>query len=269
MITFIYYLIWVFCENLSTSETFDIFPRSKKVKKTINLLSNEKFKIRENFEYNENYKNIPNTIFLTFYDREYLKIQKEAWSRLNPDFKIEIYDDNDCNKYLLEKFGKYHSNVFTDLIKDGPIKADYFRIHRLIEGGIYVDMDMEPINLDHYKNRIIIPYTVFPANKWIKYQLNPALIIIPPQHPLILQAIKAYKIISEHLNYEYWSYSIVTVLSALNIINKYKIPKIILETRKWYDMNPYNIYLYDRKRMKKLNKVRTKNYDKSKHKFIK
>jgi hypothetical protein len=264
----IYYTIWNKYEYINSPNTFDFYTRPKS-KKSIKLLTNKNTKYfiaEDNVTFSKSYNNIPRTIIMTFKDKTYLDKQKIEWSKLNPSFKIEVYDDKDCEEYLLKKYGEYHHNIFKNVIKDGPIKADYFRIHRLKEGGIYVDIDMEPINLDYYKDRFVIPYTSWRVSKWIKYQLNPCLIITPPNHSFILQAIKAYEIISVNINYSYWAYSVVTILSALNIANTNKIPKILLETKKLFTKH-HDVYLYDVEQSKELNYVRLKNYNSDTHDF--
>ena len=213
----------------------------------------------ENFKYKETYENIPKVIFITYKDKKILKKLKNKWQKLNPEYKIEIYDNKDCEKYLYEKFSSEHMEIFKK-IKHGPIKGDYFRAHRMKEGGIYVDADVSPFEVDPYSNMFIIPYSRF------KHLTNPTLIIAPPNHPFILQTIKAYKIIVKKIKYGYWKWSIVTITAQLNKINVHKIPKILQEKRP-IAKNKYSVFVYDVNNGKKVFNNRVQDYDYVKHEF--
>lgn len=60
--------------------------------------------------------------------------------KLNPDWEVKVYDDNDIDHYLKECL----STSDYDLIKDKHIveKSDLWRLFKLyLEGGMYVDID--------------------------------------------------------------------------------------------------------------------------------
>ena len=78
------------------------------------------------------------------------------WKILNNDFEHKFYDDNDCKKFIKKYFGEEVSICF-DILIPGAFKADLFRYCVLyIEGGVYADVDTEPIkslsNLINKKN---------------------------------------------------------------------------------------------------------------------
>ena len=73
----------------------------------------------------------------------------------------------------------------------GPIKADYFRAHILLDGGVYADIDLSPLIgveslISSTTDNIFIPYGHRSP------ELNPTFIITPPNHPFILATVRAY-----------------------------------------------------------------------------
>jgi len=71
----------------------------------------------------------------------YLNLKKE-----NPDFNIEIKDENDCRKFIQENFDKKVLDAYNCLI---PVayKSDLARLCYLYKlGGIYLDTKFVPVN---------------------------------------------------------------------------------------------------------------------------
>jgi len=218
---------------------------------TINVLKDEP---KDTVTY-ENYTNsVPKVIILTYYKKDKLIKYGKKWKNANPGYTVDLYDDDDCYKYLLNKFSQYHADVFNN-IKDGPIKADYFRIHRMLEGGVYVDIDCQPFYVDTYINQFVIPYSHH------RNLLNPMIIISQPNHPFILQCIEGYEKFIKKIKYSYWEWSIVPLTSILNFQNNQKIPRILEEVMPtWFSKKDH--YIKDVKTGKKvcLNRVPEYNY---------
>jgi len=209
----------------------------------------------------EHYTNsTPKVIILTYYNKDKLINYGKKWKNTNPGYIIDLYDDDDCYKYLLDKFSKYHATVFNN-IKDGPIKADYFRIHRMLEGGVYVDIDCQPFNVDTYINQFVIPYSIH------RNQLNPMIIITRPNHPFILQCINSYEKFIKKIKYGYWKWSIVRLTSILNFQNNQKIPKILQEVAPTSSFNTKDYYIKDVITGKKVCLVRVPEYNNKTHSF--
>ena len=92
-------------------------------------------------------KQIPKKIHLSWKDKNVLSsdcalIQKGAKNleRLNPDWDVQVYDDEDINRLLRDSIGRDD----WDLIKDKKIteKTDLWRLIKTYkEGGMYVDID--------------------------------------------------------------------------------------------------------------------------------
>ena len=73
------------------------------------------------------------------------KLFANNWKKLNPDYNIYLYDDTQCEDFLLKEYGQLHLSIFK-FIKDGLIKADFWRICILYRyGGFYSDIDNEPL----------------------------------------------------------------------------------------------------------------------------
>ena len=87
----------------------------------------------------------PRIIYFCHKNLEGMDKYTNNWLKLNPEYKIKNYDDKMCKEFLLNEFNESYSKLF-DYLKDGPIKADFWRICILYKnGGIYSDLDNEPL----------------------------------------------------------------------------------------------------------------------------
>lgn len=87
---------------------------------------------------------VPKTIHLVHKSYKYLERSYNAWSKLNPEYQLELYNNHRCRQILAE-YGQKYVDIF-DFIPDGPIKCDFARLCILyLHGGIYVDSDVEPL----------------------------------------------------------------------------------------------------------------------------
>ena len=92
---------------------------------------------------------IPANIFQTWHSKKLppkmyytMKLIKQN----NPNFKIFLFDDNDCRKFIQDNFNSGVLNAYDRLIP-GAYKADLWRYCVLyIHGGIYMDVKYYPIN---------------------------------------------------------------------------------------------------------------------------
>jgi hypothetical protein len=92
---------------------------------------------------------IPKTIMQTFKDEESLNDDMRSamslWKRKNPDWKYEIFYDDDCKKFIKKHFNSDVLKAF-DIINPGAGKADLFRYCYLyVKGGVYADVDTKCI----------------------------------------------------------------------------------------------------------------------------
>jgi mannosyltransferase OCH1-like enzyme len=175
-------------------------------------------------------KCIPKVIHICY--KELAPIQKYSiiWKQLNPDYELRLYDDTLCEQFLLENFSQLHCDIFK-FIKDGPIKADFWRCCILYKnGGIYADADILPIvPLCEYIDESADFLTCISDKSVGGY--NPHLIRCLAGEPLMKKCIETY--IEYHKTnkpYGYWEWSVVGIF---NIIAKDIYPINTLDTRKY------------------------------------
>jgi hypothetical protein len=155
---------------------------------------------------------IPRNLFLCYKNKNIPSNIIDNIKKLNPTWNIYFYDDNECSEFL-HNFDTVMGELF-DSIKDGPIKADIFRICILAKyGGVYSDID----------NIILVPLDSIISNdvtfgvgaSYMKDQLNPAFIISTKKNKILLNCITLYKDIISKTKYSYWGYSIVYCMSFI------------------------------------------------------
>ena len=132
---------------------------------------------------------VPKVIYMTYKNKRIPKKYILQWKKLNPDYEIKFYTDEDCINFLKKEYGKKYSDFFK-WIKYGAHKADFWRYCILYKyGGVYADIDL-------------VPY--LPINKIIgdsnfctcigidKCSFFQAFLVTPPNNPLIYT--KQYKV---------------------------------------------------------------------------
>lgn len=268
-IIFVISIIVFFSVTATRCDTiWRISPRILEVCDTINALKDEP----TNTVTYENYTNLaPKVIILSYYNRDKLIEYGKKWKSVNPNYTIDLYDDNDCYNYLLNNFSEYHANVFKN-IKHGPIKCDYFRIHRMLEGGVYTDIDQPPFNVDPWINEFVIPIRSYESGKNINKTLavEPSFIISPANHPFIKQCIATYEKIVKKVKYRYYKWSIASIMNILNYKNNKKIPHVMYYViPKFLGIIPKfnNAYIVDVNSGSKISNVKLTNYNYKTHSF--
>tara|TARA_B100001093_G_scaffold380215_1_gene365610 strand:- start:14825 stop:15472 length:648 start_codon:yes stop_codon:yes gene_type:complete len=180
---------------------------------------------------------IPKVIYMCHKKTDDIKIYSKNWEKLNPDWKINLYDDKSCQDFLFREYGQLYLDIF-NYIKDGPIKSDFWRLCILYKyGGLYIDADIEPI---------------LPLNKYIedddyfvtcisrlppKSHLNPHFILSYKNNFLLNECIEKYKeMYINKIKYKYWKWSIVHVMNntLFKRIIKEKKSQIIVDNDKKY-----------------------------------
>ena len=222
-------------------------------------------------------REIPKIIHLCYKTKNIPDFILKNWKELNPDYEIILYDNNDCIRFLLDNFGQNYVNIF-NFIRDGPIKADFFRVCVLYKcGGVYSDIDCQLlIPIKNFIEQNITFLTCISNNI---NELNPHLIISPKNHPILKAAIDKYnEIYIKSIPYSYWGWSIVQIMICIfkNIFaqyinsegiyydrnnNKYQLIKEIFQSNDAY--SHYCTY----KNMRILNN-RYSLYNPHKHEFI-
>ena len=160
----------------------------------------EKLKIikSNNFEIKDSYKSIiPLNIYLTWGTKKLpIKMQEnvDRMKKNNPEFNIQLFDDNDCRKFIQNNFPEDILTAY-DTLKPGAYKADLWRLCVLyINGGIYTDIKFNCINNFKFialteREHLVIDLTI--ANAWKEGQigLHNALMVFKPKNELLLRCI--------------------------------------------------------------------------------
>ena len=103
-----------------------------------------------NFEIKDSYNSvIPLNIYLTWSTKklpEKMQENVDKMKKVNPEFNVQLFDDNDCRKFIQNNFPEDILTAF-DTLKPGAYKADLWRLCILyINGGIYIDIKLNCIN---------------------------------------------------------------------------------------------------------------------------
>ncbi len=162
----------------------------------------------EKFEVNSQ---IPKTIYLSYKTKNIPNYIIPNWKKLYPEYEIKLYDNTDCIKFLKDEYGQEHVDIF-NFIKDGPIKADFWRVCVLYKyGGIYADIDIEP--LVSIESIIDTDTTFMTSISNNNTDLNPHFIVSIPNHKVFKKCIDKY--LEMHRSkkpYSYWGWSIVNIM---------------------------------------------------------
>jgi len=203
----------VFIRNRSIDRKWDIHIMRETVKKCLRN-GNISINVCPNFDkvIHIVHKNI---------DDKLLNVKRE-WEILNPEYKVELYDDTKCIQLLQHHYGKKMSDIF-EFIKDGPIKCDFFRVCLLyINGGVYVDADIKPlVPLNEYLQEDIDLMTCISYNytdKLNTFNYNPQIIACKKYSSDLFNIIDKYtKLYDLHKDqYSYWAWSICTLFHTIH-----------------------------------------------------
>jgi len=126
---------------------------------------------------------------------------------------------------LLNEYSQLHLDIF-NFLKDGPIKADFWRICIINKyGGLYVDADINPlIPLNKYIENdddfvTCISYN-FKKDR-LGLQLNPHFILSDKNNIILQNSIDRYiQRYNNKIAYDYWGYSICNLLIIEGITEK-------------------------------------------------
>ncbi len=181
------------------------------------------FKYKTN---NFNYKmSFPKVIYFCNKTLDKMQIYADNWKKLNPEYEIKLYDNSMCEEFIFNNFGELHRDVF-NFIKDGPIKADFWRLCILYKnGGVYSDIDNEPlVSISSFLKDNIDFLTCSSYWDAMQYTFNPNFIIANKGEEILKNCIDwyIYKYINKH-TYSYWGWSIMTAFKdTLHLGNNYK-----------------------------------------------
>jgi len=168
------------------------------------------------FVHNYTLQEIPKVIYFCNKTLEGMEIQSNKWKELNPEYKMQLYDDEKCREFLLNEYGELYKKVF-DFLKDGPIKADFWRVCILYKyGGVYSDIDNSPlVSISKFiePNVDFLTCTTF-MHKY-NFNYNPNFIICAANNEILKKCIDWYLDKYNKNQYGYWELSIMCAFTEL------------------------------------------------------
>lgn len=223
---------------------------------------------------NESRHVFPKKLFICYKTKKIPNYVIENLQKLNPDYEIYFYDNEDCESFLLNEYGEEYLEIFR-YIKDGPIKSDFWRVCVLYKyGGIYSDIDIE------YK----IPFDEFIENdvefvsciSQYKKQFNPHLIVCKKGNHIMKKCIDEYlNKYRKKMDYTYWGWSIVIILNDILYSKVFSYELTLDGIYKGNDKNKYQFLkeIYDKKhyciyKNQTILYNRYNDYSSEKHQFI-
>lgn len=152
------------------------------------------------------------------------KMAAYNWKKLNPDYEIELYDDEMIKSFLLNEYGQLYKDVF-DYLQDGPIKADFWRLCILYKrGGVYSDIDNVPLVKisDFIENDV----DFLTCSSYCKYNFNPNFIISNKNNIILKRCIHWYiNKYSKKDRYKYWDWTIMKPFTEILHLKDYNRKK--------------------------------------------
>ena len=170
---------------------------------------------------------IPKVIYMCHKKLNDIEKYSQKWKLLNPDYEIKLYDDELCEKFLLEEYSKKHVYIF-NFIKHGPIKCDFWRVCVINKyGGLYVDADIEPLvplkeYIDDDDDFVTCISTNFDSNNH-EFKFNPHFILSHKNNPILQNCIDKYIELyynNRIRNYSYYNWSICKLMTIEEITEK-------------------------------------------------
>lgn len=203
-------IIHCFCEKTSTEASMKTFFDM----------------VKKNKEIENNYSNIPpKIIYMCHKYLDQIEIYSKNWKKLNPEYDIKLYDDEMCKTFLLNEYSQLHLDIF-NFLKDGPIKADFWRVCIINKyGGLYVDADIKPLvplnkfieNDDEFVTCISFNF----KKNILPLQLNPHFILSNKNNIILQNCIDSYiKLYNNKESYDYWKWSVCELLTIEGISEK-------------------------------------------------
>ena len=129
-----------------------------------------------------------------------------------------------CRLFLKKEYSEFHLQIY-DFLKDGPIKADFWRICILAKyGGIYADSDIEPLlPISEFLENDDYFFTVINCNDNPPFYLNPHFIGCEKNNSLIVHCLERY--IEKYRNrhtypYQYWDWSIMKIMQPPELLER-------------------------------------------------
>ena len=164
---------------------------------------------------------VPRIIYLTYKTIDALPSQVIARLKaMNPGYAVRVYGDAECAAFLRDEWSAEHAEMFRG-IKDGPIKADFWRACIICSrGGVYLDADLRlEMPLDEFLDASADLCTCTSSHRG---HMNPILLAAPPGCPILRSCVDRM-FSMRNSPYSYWGYSICPHLA--DAIDEY-LPRV-------------------------------------------
>ena len=152
----------------------------------------------------------PHIIHITYKTKESIPpIVVTRLQEMNPEFKIHLYGNAECEAFLETYWGQEYAELFR-FIPHGPIKSDLWRACILYTyGGVYLDLDVQ---LQKPLLNVIQSNIDFATSgSWNAYCVNPIIMVSRPRSH-ILKECAQLMLANNMKKYTYWNYSICPIL---------------------------------------------------------
>ena len=186
---------------------------------------------------------VPQVIYTSLRDAGSFPADKRRhWNELHPLWEVRVFGDDECREFIRTNYGSEHAGWFSSL-RDGPIRADYFRVLVLLaRGGVWLDADagllqsIEPYarlatggrvvscaSHFHYEGPDSVRlFEVFGVDVSAETRMyNPMFIAAMPSDPFLAACAAVYEeLFRSNHPYSYWGYSIVHVFAVVRYARK-------------------------------------------------
>jgi hypothetical protein len=129
----------------------------------------------------------------TLYLYKSAPVNINAWTVLNPDYTIHVYDDKQGEEFLLEEFGVLQRDIFR-LIPDEDIQSKFLGVCLLyVYGGFYSDAGNEPVApFDSFIESTVDFVTCNSYLSTINFNFNPSFLASYKENPILKNCIDWY-----------------------------------------------------------------------------
>jgi mannosyltransferase OCH1-like enzyme len=149
------------------------------------------FNYKESLTENMENISVPLVVYHTYYTKDLPKEVKDMIDEIkhnNPEFEYQLFDDEDCRKFIIKYFDVSVIDAYDRLIP-GAFKSDLWRNCILfVNGGIYLDIKLKPINGFKLTSMTDKEYFVRDTDKAGRGVFN-GIIAVKPHNERLLKAI--------------------------------------------------------------------------------
>lgn len=197
----------------------------------------------------------PKTLYLYKSASETVK----TWAKLNPAFKIQVYNNTETEQFLLEEFGVLHRDIFR-LIPDEDIQSKFMGICILFAyGGFYSDIGNVPlVSLEQFIESDVDfvtcnSYLNTLNSYWgdMKFNFNPSFIASQKESPILKNCLDWYvQRYKANTPYSYLGWNMTRAFTEVLILENYSPSDGVYDAntmkiqilKECFDTKSHNVY---------------------------